>query len=69
MQRIFSSGPLDQDSLVEVMTKVENRRITYLAERRAWSRLKTRYFEEYKDLLSKELFQLWKEEVDTDELS
>ena len=63
VQKIFSGGSLDQESLVESMTKLEKRRNTYLAERRARSRLKGIHSEEYNGLVSEELIKIWEEEI------
>ena len=69
MQRLFNDGPLDQDTLVESMTKLENRKNAYLAERRTKSRLKINHPEEYEDLFLEELVKIWKEELNDGELA
>ena len=63
MQNLFDHGSLDQETLVESMTKLEKRRNSYLAERRARYRLRNNHSEEYRILVFEELVKLWKEEM------
>ena len=69
MQKLFNDGPLDQDTLVESMTKLENRKNGYLAERRTKSRLNINHYDAYEEIFLEELVKIWKEEIKDGQLA